>query len=88
MAIRILYFSQDGCMACSEQEPILLEVEKNCGVKVERIAIDPTKGRSLIKEYRLSVTPTILFVRERKELERFEGLVHQEQLSEAIRRHL
>lgn len=75
-------------MACSEQEPIILEVEKECGVTVERIGIDPTKGRDMIREHRLSVTPTILMIRDGAEVERFEGLVYREQLDTAIRRYL
>lgn len=37
MAIRILYFFQEGCMACHEQEPILAEVESVLGLRAERI---------------------------------------------------
>ncbi len=88
MALRILYFSQDGCMACEEQEPIIPEVEKDCKVKVERISINPRESRELIREHRLNVTPTIILIRDGAEVERFEGLVYREQMDEAIRRHL
>lgn len=73
-------------MACSEQDPIIAEAEKDCGVKVERV--NPMKEKRAIKEHRLSVTPTILVFRDGAEVERFEGLVHREQLDEAIRCHL
>lgn len=73
-------------MACHEQEPIIAEVEKNCGIRVE--SINPLKEKASIKDHRLSVTPTILVFRDGVEVERFEGLVHQEQLEESIRRHL
>lgn len=84
MAIRVLYFFQDGCMACHEQEPILAEVESALGIRAERI--NPARERSYIAKYRLSVTPTIVIERDdATEGARFEGLVHREQLEEAIR---
>ncbi|MCQ8893212.1 MAG: thioredoxin family protein [Methanolinea sp.] len=85
MAIRVLYFFQDGCMACHEQEPILAEVEKLLGFSAERI--DPLRERAYIRKYRLTVTPTILIERDGAEVARFEGLVHREQLEEAVRAH-
>ncbi|OPX69214.1 MAG: thioredoxin 2 [Methanoregulaceae archaeon PtaB.Bin056] len=88
MALRILYFSQEGCMACEEQEPIIAEVEKDCNVNVERISISPRESREVIRDYRLTVTPTIVVIRDGAEVERFEGLVYREQMDEAIRRHL
>lgn len=72
-------------MACHEQEPILAEVEGDCHLEAERI--NPLTKRALIKEYRLSVTPTILIFKDGIEVERFEGLVHREHLNEAISRH-
>jgi thioredoxin 1 len=84
MAIRVLYFFQEGCMACHEQEPILAEVESALGVHAERI--NPAREKSYIGKYRLSVTPTIVIEQDDgTEAARFEGLVHREQLEEAIR---
>lgn len=84
MVLRVIYFFQDGCMACHEQEPILEEVERNCHFTADRI--NPLKKRAVIKEFRLSVTPTILMLNDGAEVKRFEGLVHREPLEEAIRR--
>lgn len=71
-------------MACHEQEPILAEVESALGIRAERI--NPTRERSYIRKYRLSVTPTIVIERDDGSgAARFEGLVHREQLEEAIR---
>lgn len=85
MAIRVLYFFQDGCMACHEQEPILAEVESAFGLRAERI--NPARERSYIKKYGLSVTPTIIIEQEDgTRVARFDGLVHREQLEQSIRR--
>ncbi|MGV8129994.1 MAG: thioredoxin family protein [Methanolinea sp.] len=84
MVLRVIYFFQDGRMACHEQKPILEEVERNCNIAADRI--NPLKNRAAIKEFRLSVTPTIVILKNGTEVKRFEGLVHREPLEEAIRR--
>jgi thioredoxin len=84
--LRIISFFQEGCMACEEQEPINREVEKSLGIRIE--PINPLKERSYIGEYHLQVTPTTLILSDGKVVERFEGVVHREQLEAAIRKHL
>jgi thioredoxin 1 len=84
--IRVISFFQDGCMACQEQEPINSEVEKALSLHIE--AINPLKNRSTIEEYALRVTPTIVIIKDGKVVERFEGVVHREQLEDAIKKHL
>jgi thioredoxin 1 len=84
--LRIISFFQEGCMACEEQEPIIREVEKTLNIQIE--SINPLKERSNIQEYALRVTPTTLILQDGKIVERFEGVVLQEQLEEAIKKHL
>lgn len=84
--IRIISFYQEGCMACEEQGPINSEVEKALNVHIE--AVNPIVERQFIEQYHLRVTPTILVLADGDVVERFEGVVHREQLEEAIRRHL
>jgi len=83
---RIISFFQEGCMACEEQEPINREVEQSLKIKIE--PINPLKERSNIEEYKLQVTPTTIILSDGKVVERFEGVVHREQLVEAIRKYL
>jgi len=82
MALRIISFFQDGCMACEEQEPINREVERDLNIKIE--SIDPMKNPVYIKEYGLKVTPTIIIIKDGEEKARFEGVVHREQFEEAV----
>ena len=69
-------------MACQEQEPINREVEQDLKIKIE--AIDPLKNPAYIKQYNLKVTPTIIILKDGEEKARFEGVVHREQLEEAV----
>jgi thioredoxin 1 len=84
--LRIISFFQEGCMACEEQEPVNREVEQSLKIRIE--PINPLKERSYINEYQLQVTPTTIILSDGKVVERFEGVVHREQLEEAIRKHL
>jgi len=86
MALRVLCFFQPGCMGCMEQEPINAEVGKKLGIAIEEI--DATKNPAYIKEYQLTATPTILVLVEGAVKERFEGVVHPEQLEETLKKYL
>jgi thioredoxin 1 len=84
--LQVLAFFQDGCMACQEQEPINKEVESALNIHITMF--NPLKERKYIEEYHLRVTPTIIIIKDGKIAERFEGVVHREQLEDAIRKYL
>ena len=84
--LQVIAFIQDGCMACEEQDPINREVESVLKIHIE--AINPLENRKYIDEYDLRVTPTIVIIKDGKVVERFEGVVHREQLEDAIRKYL
>jgi thioredoxin 1 len=86
MAVRVICFFQPGCMGCMEQTPINAEVAKALNIIIEEI--DAIKNPHFIKEFTLKVTPTIIILNEEKVLERFEGVVHPEQLRVAIMKYL
>jgi thioredoxin 1 len=44
--------------------------------------------RSFIEKYSLRVTPTTLILKDGHVVERFEGVVHREQLEDAIKKYL
>jgi thioredoxin 1 len=84
--IRILSFFQEGCMACHEQEPINREVEHDLSVHIE--PVNPLEQRTFLEKYNLRVTPTTVIEKDGQVVERFEGVVHREQLEDAIRKYL
>lgn len=86
MALRVINFYQEGCMGCEEQTPVLREVEKDLGIKIEEI--DAVKNPGYIKTYNLRVTPTTLVLEGDDVRERMEGFVRREDLEAAVRRHL
>ena len=86
MAVRVICFYQPGCMGCMEQTPINTEVAKALNIIIEEI--DAIKNQHFIKEFGLKVTPTIIILRDATVLERFEGFVHAEQLTGALKKYL
>jgi len=86
MTVRVICFYQPGCMGCMEQTPINTEVAKALNHPIEEI--DAIKNPQYIKEFLLKVTPTIVILKEGTLMEWFEGVVHAEQLTAAIKKYL
>ncbi|MCX6685586.1 MAG: thioredoxin family protein [Methanoregula sp.] len=86
MAVHVICFFQPGCMGCMEQSPINYEVAQALRMDIEEI--DAIKNPLYIKQYSLKATPTIIIEKDGSVRERFEGVVHREQLEGAIRKYL
>ena len=86
MALRVISFYQQGCMGCMEQTPINEEVAKSLNIVIEEI--DAIKNPQYIREFQLKVTPTIVILKDGLLMERFEGVIHTEQLTGAINKYL
>jgi thioredoxin 1 len=86
MAVRVICFYQPGCMGCMEQTPINREVEKKLSLTIKEI--DAVKHPQCITQYGLKVTPTIVILNNDAIAERFEGVVHTEQLESALKKYL
>jgi thioredoxin 1 len=86
MAVSVFSFFQPGCMGCMEQSPINREVAQELHVTIEEI--DALKNPQYIRQYSLKVTPTIILILDNAVKERFEGVVHREQLEGAIKKYL
>ncbi len=86
MAMRVISFSQPGCMGCMEQTPINEEVAKSLNITIDEI--DAIENPQYIREFQLKVTPTIVILKDGLLMERFEGVIHTEQLTGAIKKYL
>jgi thioredoxin 1 len=86
MAVLVTCFFQPGCMGCMEQSPINREVSDALHVSIGEI--DAAKNPQYIRQYSLRVTPTIIIEKDGSVKERFEGVVHREQLESAIKKYL
>jgi thioredoxin 1 len=86
MTVTVLSFSQQGCMACAEQAPINKAVSNSLGIQIEEI--DAIKNPDMIKKFGLRVTPTTIIIRDGNVVERFEGVVQEEELGDALKKYL
>jgi len=86
MAVKVICFNQEGCMGCEEQIPINQEIEKSLGIEIEEI--DAVSNPEYIQLFSLRVTPTIVILQDDELKERFEGVVHREELESAIKKYL
>ncbi len=73
-------------MGCEEQKPINQEINRSLNIEIEEI--DAVKNPAFIKIYNLRVTPTILILDGDEVKERFERVVHREELEAAIKKFL
>jgi len=69
-----------------EQTPINAEVAKSLNITIEEI--DATKNTRYIDEFNLKVTPTIVILKDGILQQRFEGVVHSEQLTGELKKYL
>jgi thioredoxin-like negative regulator of GroEL len=69
-----------------EQEPINAGVSRALHVPIEEI--DAVKHPHYIREYSLTATPTILILKDGTVADRFEGVVHAEQLESVLKKYL
>jgi thioredoxin 1 len=86
MAVKVICFNQEGCMGCEEQAPINKEVEKSLDIEIEEI--DAVKNPEYIQQFGLRVTPTIVILQDDELKDRFEGVIHREELESAIKKYL
>lgn len=86
MVVRVICFSQSGCMGCMEQTPINKEVSALLNIPIEEI--DAVSNPEYIREFQLKVTPTIVVIQDGSVKERMEGVVHREQLEMTLKKYL
>jgi len=86
MAVSVISFFQPGCMGCMEQAPINHEVARALHVTIDEI--DALRNPQDVRQYVLKVTPTTILIQDGTVKERFEGVVHREQLEGAIKKYL
>lgn len=78
---KILSFHADWCEPCSQQEPILEQIEDN-GVDVEWIDVDDQTD--VANEYTVRSVPTTIVLEDGDPVERFVGVTQADEIQEAL----
>ncbi len=70
----LLDFSATWCGPCRMQKPILEELEKKYGDKVEFKVIDVDENQELASKYGIHAVPTLIIQKDGTEVKRFMGV--------------
>ncbi len=77
----LLDFTATWCGPCRMQKPILEELEKEFGDKVEIKEVDVDQNQELAAKYGIRVVPTLIMEKDGVEARRFTGVTQGSVLS-------
>lgn len=79
--MKLLKFEADWCSSCKAQDSIL----ENVNIPVEHCDVDETPEKA--DEYKIKSLPTMILLKDDKEVKRFIGVTNLETLNKAIDEH-
>lgn len=82
--VTLVDFYADWCSACKAQDPIIEELEREMGNKVDIIKISLTENKDLFDEFKISATPTMFIIKDNNILKTFIGTTSKKELESAI----
>jgi len=80
----LMDFFAEWCGPCRMQTPIMEELEKKYGGRIEIKKIDVDRNMELANRYNIMVVPTIVLEKDGREVRRWLGVTYKEELSSAI----
>jgi len=85
--LKILDFWAEWCGPCKFMEPIIEELEKELGsrVQIEKINVDENQERTA--QYQVMSIPTYIFLKDDKEVDRIIGATGKENFLKIISKH-
>lgn len=85
-SLRILKFEADWCGACKAMKPAFAAVAKSTeGVKFESVDID--RQSSMAERYGVTLLPTVIAVKDGREVGRLTGVQSQMKLKNFVKKH-
>lgn len=74
-------FGAEWCPPCKKMKPIIADLEKQYGGKVDIVYVDVDKYPELAEKYNISAIPVQVFYNKQgKQLERHEGFYSKEEI--------
>ena len=83
--MEIIVFTADWCGPCKKLKPILDNLESKMNLKVFRIDVE--KEDEAVENYTIRNIPTIVIVKDGKEVDRISGLIPSEVLEAKFKLH-
>ena len=78
----IVEFYSDSCIPCKQLSPVLGGIEDEDKLIVVKVNVN--FDAELAQKYEVAASPTLLFFKEGKEVNRIRGLVKRKELEEAV----
>lgn len=82
--VTLVDFYADWCSACKAQDPIIEELERDMGNKVDIIKISLTDNKEIFDEFNIDATPTLFLIKDNNILKKYVGVTSKNELESAI----
>ena len=83
--MEIIVFTSDWCSPCKKLKPILDNLEDKMNLKVTRLDVE--KEDDAVETYSIRSIPTIVILKDGKEVDRISGLIPSEVLEAKFKLH-
>ena len=83
--MEIIVFTSDWCSPCKKLKPILDNLESKMNLKVTRLDVE--KEDEAVENYTIRNIPTVVILKDGKEVDRISGLVPSEVLEAKFKLH-
>lgn len=84
--IVLVGFMAEWCGACKVQDPILEDLRKSMGDKVEIIKVDVDKDKDAMNGIKIDATPTLFLLKNDQIFKKYIGVTSKSELESTINR--
>ena len=82
--VTLVDFYADWCSACKAQDPILAELERDIGHKVDIVKISLADNKDMFDEFKINATPTLFVIKNNNIFKKYVGVTSRNELESAI----
>lgn len=86
--IVLMMFFSERCGYCKTQDPIVEELRKSMGDKIDIIKIDIDKDRDIANKWDIDATPTLFILKNDNVFQKYVGLTYRNELELIINQAL
>lgn len=83
--MEIIVFTADWCSPCKKLKPILDNLESKMHLKITRLDVE--KEDDAVETYTIRSIPTVVIIKDGKEVDRISGLIPSEVLEAKFKLH-
>lgn len=87
MSVQLVDFYADWCGPCVAMSPVIEELEKELGDKIEIKKIDVDQNQEETGKYGVMSIPTYLILKDGQEVDRFVGVTSKEVIKNKVLQH-